>query len=284
MGIRQKKKGYIYAHTLVHHQERIALDLSILEYCVVDLIFQISNNPNSKYPGWCYASKGYMAECLDITRKTIHVILTKLMASQLVEKQESTGYLRAMPVWYDAIVTCNKKLQPRKIEPVTKGYTESNEKLQPPEQKVTSLNDMPMDTSKEDGAEASALTGPLPIKPQQPQPRPRTPAQQRLDDVVLGFKIAQGIPEEDKEWDKTDYKKTAPYAKEMLIYFNDDVVRCLNCIEDIAKYFIKEKLTWSPTAICRHKADWQAQKTGSGKYLGIGRAVEVVQKGSENNG
>ena len=137
---------------------------------------------------------------------------------------------------------------------------------------ICSLRESGVRESKDSEAEASP-----PIL--EDKHRSMTPLQK----VVMGFKIASGIPADDKAWDKTDFAKTSGYAKELLIYFNQNVDIALHCIEDIATHMNKNGLSWSPAAICRWKADWQAQVV-VGKYMGIGKAALIVNRGGEDNG
>ncbi|KKK87568.1 hypothetical protein LCGC14_2751940, partial [marine sediment metagenome] len=48
-------------YSLNLHKIRKDLDLSLMEYCVADCIYHLSNNPSSQIKGWCYASKETIA-------------------------------------------------------------------------------------------------------------------------------------------------------------------------------------------------------------------------------
>ena len=110
----------------------------------------------------------------------------------------------------------------------------------------------------------------------------QTIPQDKIRTAVLGFKIAMGIPADDKGWDAENFGEVSVYAKKMLIYFALNENRVLKCIEDIVKDFSANGLTWRPAAVCRWKEDWQAQVV-TGKYRGVGKAVNVGQQGGDNS-
>ena len=94
----------IINYTITNHVARIALDLSMNEYAVADLIYHLSNNPKSSIPGWCYATKETMAEMLGLSKQSIHNILNTLLEKEIITKNEETAYLRANELWYQTVV------------------------------------------------------------------------------------------------------------------------------------------------------------------------------------
>ena len=66
--------------------------LSLIDYCVLKLIYFRSNN--QKFNGWCIQSKPNMAKELGIGRTTTFRSIDTLLEAGLVIKQEGTGYLR----------------------------------------------------------------------------------------------------------------------------------------------------------------------------------------------
>lgn len=91
-----------FSFTKIDHRVRKLYGLSMNEYAVIDLVYHLSSNPASAYPGWCYASKEYMAESLDISRMSIHSILKKAVDLGLVEKHgEVKNLLRSTTKWYE---------------------------------------------------------------------------------------------------------------------------------------------------------------------------------------
>jgi len=91
-------------YTLILHQIRKKLRLTLMEYCIADSIYHLSNNPKNKVKGWCYASKEHIANFLGTTRATIFDNINKLIKKGLIEKESETKYLRTTQKWYDNVV------------------------------------------------------------------------------------------------------------------------------------------------------------------------------------
>jgi len=107
-------------YTTINHTARIKLGLSWLEYGLADLIYHLSNKPDSASPNWCYASKEWLGKSLGITRQHIHKNTNRLIKLGIIEKHPTTKYLKTTKLWFDNVITNNQKLQG-----VTKGYTVS---------------------------------------------------------------------------------------------------------------------------------------------------------------
>jgi len=72
--------------------------------CVLgDLIFHLSNNPSSAFPGWCYMSKNTLADYLNTGRTTIYESMDRLIKSGLLDRNDETGYLKMTKKWFDSI-------------------------------------------------------------------------------------------------------------------------------------------------------------------------------------
>jgi len=113
------KKGNL-TYTLVLHQARNKLGLALMEYCVADCIYHLSNNPQSKIQGWCYSSKENMAKFLGTSSATIFNNINKLIEKGLVEKDEETKYLRTTKKWYENVIVSDHK---EVLYPIKKLYT-----------------------------------------------------------------------------------------------------------------------------------------------------------------
>ena len=72
--------------TTIIHPLRKALQLSCNEYCVMDSIYNLSNN--SEFGGYCIASKQYLADELDIDKRSIINIINALELKELVERSD----------------------------------------------------------------------------------------------------------------------------------------------------------------------------------------------------
>ena len=99
-----EKKKEILNYTLILHQIRKKLKLSLLEYCIADSIYHLSNNPISKIPGWCFASKETISDFLGTTQRTVFSNINKLLGKNLIERDEKTSYLRTTQKWYEEVV------------------------------------------------------------------------------------------------------------------------------------------------------------------------------------
>ncbi len=94
-------------YTIVNHVAREAMNISVLEYCVFDSIYNLSSNPKSK--GWCTASKMYLAEFLICSERTVKNALKKGIEEGLIERPEKRknlqdNRLRTTQKWYDIAV------------------------------------------------------------------------------------------------------------------------------------------------------------------------------------
>lgn len=90
--------------TLILHDIRGELGLNLVRYCIADSIYHLSNNPDSKVKGWCYASKQHIAKFLGITVRTVFSNVNWLIKEGLVEKDEETKYLKTTKKWYEKVV------------------------------------------------------------------------------------------------------------------------------------------------------------------------------------
>jgi len=100
-----KNKEQPFGYTLVIHQARTKMNITINEYCVADSIYHLSNNPASTIKGWCFATKNAIANFLGLTEKTIWAILAKLIEKNIVEKNpDDNRYLRTTVLWYDNVI------------------------------------------------------------------------------------------------------------------------------------------------------------------------------------
>ncbi|HEA28447.1 MAG TPA: hypothetical protein ENH91_00375 [Leeuwenhoekiella sp.] len=79
-------------YTTIIHVRREVLGISIIEYCVAEMIYHFSNAPDSKkIGGWCFASKQHIADCLSVNKRTIERAINKLLDLKLIEKDLTSG-------------------------------------------------------------------------------------------------------------------------------------------------------------------------------------------------
>lgn len=121
---KEQKESLTY--TLILHQAREKLGLTLNEYAVADSIYHLSNNPRSQVKDWCSASKEYLGQIVGIQRWSIHQIIKKLIQDKLVEKDPTTSFLRTTVKWYDHVVLLRLKLL--KTDKVCGKHTPSDKK------------------------------------------------------------------------------------------------------------------------------------------------------------
>jgi hypothetical protein len=130
-------------YTLILHHIRKKLKLTLMEYCVADCIYHLSNNPASEIKGWCYASKPTIAKMLGSSEQTIFSILTKLIEKKFIEKDPDTKYLKTTEKWYENVVLVKANAEYKEtLGIVKKVYTTSKETLLPPVKKLESYNNI----------------------------------------------------------------------------------------------------------------------------------------------
>lgn len=122
-------------YTTILHKARIELNLTCNEYCLADIIYHLSNNPNSKILGWCYASKEQLAMYLGISKQAIHSLINTLISKNIIEKDIDTKWLKTTNVWYEGVII--EKLKTIKTDskesllPVKKVYSKQSRKFTP---------------------------------------------------------------------------------------------------------------------------------------------------------
>lgn len=114
-------------YTTINHTARLDLGLSLNEYCLMDLIYNLSNAPKSRdsFGGWCYASKETLGEYLGISKQSIHAMLNRLEAKNYITKNEQK-HLRVMDSWFDRVQLKHSK---ESLPIVKKVYPDSKESL-----------------------------------------------------------------------------------------------------------------------------------------------------------
>jgi len=98
-------KGVKLGYTTILHQPRLELELTINEYCFLDMVYNLSNNPNAAVVGWCYASKETLGDLLGLSSKSIFNFIPKMIDKELIEKHEyDSRYIRTTQLWYGTVV------------------------------------------------------------------------------------------------------------------------------------------------------------------------------------
>lgn len=91
-------------YTTIIHEARLALGLSMNDYCIADCIYHYSNNPKSPAPGWCFASKQHIADQIGITKSWAVKSISLLEEIGLIEKSPDGRMLKTTQKWYSAVI------------------------------------------------------------------------------------------------------------------------------------------------------------------------------------
>jgi len=89
--------------TVIYHPVRKELNITALEYCFIDTVLKLADNRDSKFYGWCYASKQELANDFGITRAGLHKMIVRLEKMGLIEISPK-GHIRHSQKWYDSAV------------------------------------------------------------------------------------------------------------------------------------------------------------------------------------
>lgn len=117
-------------YTLILHKIRKDLKLTLMEYCVADSIYHLSNNPKSEVKGWCYASKETISEILGTTPKTIFENIRRLIEKGFIIKEENTKHLKTTSKWYESVVLIKAQAEYNEMtQGITKGYSKVSRKV-----------------------------------------------------------------------------------------------------------------------------------------------------------
>lgn len=81
----------------------------------------------------------------------------------------------------------------------------------------------------------------------------RTPVQF----VVGAYKVARGIPLENREWDRDNFKRCSAPAKEILAIFNGDQDKAAESVMAIARWANKKRLSWTLETCLKRASDYK---------------------------
>jgi len=112
--------------TTVLHPAKKKLGISTDEYILLDIILKLEKN--AKHAGWCYASREYLANCLDIQRPSVSRMLSRLEKQGLVEIEEKSRFIKTT-LKFSSAVTYFQTHSNTKLHDVTESYTPCNPKL-----------------------------------------------------------------------------------------------------------------------------------------------------------
>lgn len=86
-------------YTNIQHDFRKENNLSLTEYIICDTIYFLATNPLSKVPGWCYMSRGKMAEEMGISKRQLQNLIQKLEGENWLIRDQVTNFLKPSLLW-----------------------------------------------------------------------------------------------------------------------------------------------------------------------------------------
>ena len=96
--MRDKRSPYV----VIYLDARRQLKLSLTEYALVEIIDRLSG-PRSPHPGWCVASRKYLADSLGITERTVYTMLDRLDELGLIERSGRSNLIRPTQTWRESV-------------------------------------------------------------------------------------------------------------------------------------------------------------------------------------
>lgn len=162
--------AYKKKYTDIDEVAREQFNLLYEEYAIANSIYVLSTNPDAPVPGWCNASKQYIAEFLGgdwlskediekyvaengekprtrITEKSMYNYLNLLLKKKLIERHPTmSGFLRTTKLWYDTVQVYQTDEKPKNskqknLQGDCKSYSPTLNNLQEETVKVTASID-----------------------------------------------------------------------------------------------------------------------------------------------
>ena len=85
--------------TVILHEKRERLSLSLNEYVLLDTIHRFSEFRHSKTPGWCNAKKETLGEMIGLSKRSIISLINKLFERELILKDDGGKLLKTTKKW-----------------------------------------------------------------------------------------------------------------------------------------------------------------------------------------
>jgi len=95
--------------TIIYQGCRAKMGLNQLQYGVADCIDKLASG-KSRYPGWCYADKEYLATVLGVTEPTIYKALKDLKKKGIIEQSKSYKKLLRTTCYWKKILSEKNKI------------------------------------------------------------------------------------------------------------------------------------------------------------------------------
>ena len=95
----------IPSYTTVIYEVRAALDVSFIEYILLDMVDKLSRRT-----GYCYKSSQKMADDLGISKRGINKMITRLIEQNLLERVSNNHTLRVTNIYLDTLLVPGNKV------------------------------------------------------------------------------------------------------------------------------------------------------------------------------
>ena len=118
-------------YTKIIHSIRDALKITTNEYCVLDMVYHLSNN--KKHSGWAFASRQYIGDCIGVSKRSAINLIEALIKKKLLIRDEKTKHLKVVESYSKLIKEYNSKLKKGEDNSPDWGrkFTKSGEKSYP---------------------------------------------------------------------------------------------------------------------------------------------------------
>ena len=228
----QKKEQLRY--TFINHDVRNKLGLTLIEYCIADAIYHLSNNPSSKVVGWCYASKEYIADMLGTSRQTIFSNLNKLLSKGLIERDDDTKHVRTTDKWYKCVV----------LTRMNKDYKETLHTDKKLDTTVKKLDATPTRNLTQDRQETGLNSN---IYNNTNNNSNNKEGVAPINEIISYFFDLKGWGNKSKDFyakNKIIYSRYTKSAKELYFLCDNDIEEVNKCLDIMAKWADSRELDW----------------------------------------
>lgn len=90
-----------WTYTNVRHQFRREAEISLNEYCVVDIVYQSHTNPAHSVDGWAVVSYEKMGDFLGLSKGAVHGIIVRMEEIGMIEVNPANPKMkRTTEAWY----------------------------------------------------------------------------------------------------------------------------------------------------------------------------------------
>lgn len=100
-------------YSIIDHNSRETLGLSLSEYIIADCIYQLSNNPKNT-SGSCSASNEYLADWLNISVRGLQKIIRRLEEKEIITNE--SGNRKITDKYYKTVISGREKKKNKEVK------------------------------------------------------------------------------------------------------------------------------------------------------------------------